>query len=90
MFNDFNEDTENFNIDLNKLSGYLLGNIVLIRAQQDTNLASQFEVIDGQQRLTTLTLIFALYILSSMNYIVYIRMNDGLFKQENLVNILEY
>ncbi len=63
LFNDFNEDTENFTIDLNKLSGYLLGNIVLIRAQQDTNLASQFEVIDGQQRLTTLTLIFcALYI----------------------------
>ena len=72
LFNDFNEDTENFTIDLNKLSGYLLGNIVLIRSQQDTNLASQFEVIDGQQRLTTLTLIFcALYIKFNELYSIY-------------------
>ena len=58
LFNDFREDTDNFTIDLNKLPGYLLGNIVFINDEQDMNLASQFEVIDGQQRLTTLTLIF--------------------------------
>lgn len=58
LFNDFREDTDNFTIDLNKLPGYLLGNIVFINDEQDMNLVSQFEVIDGQQRLTTLTLIF--------------------------------
>ena len=58
LFNDFREDSDNFTIDLNKLPGYLLGNIVFINDEQDMNLVSQFEVIDGQQRLTTLTLIF--------------------------------
>lgn len=30
LIEDFNEDTENFSVDTNKLEGYLLGNIVLI------------------------------------------------------------
>lgn len=68
LFNDFREDTDNFTIDLNKLPGYLLGNIVFINDEQDMNLASQFEVIDGQQRLTTLTLIFVYCMRSSIIY----------------------
>lgn len=55
LFADFREDTDDFKISDRVLSGYLLGNIVLIRDENDT---SKFDVIDGQQRLTTLTLIF--------------------------------
>ncbi|WP_277292672.1 DUF262 domain-containing protein [Veillonella caviae] len=55
LFSDFKEDTNNYTEDLNKLHGYLLGNIVLISSESDS---TKFEVIDGQQRLTTLTLIF--------------------------------
>ncbi|SUP44190.1 DUF262 domain-containing protein [Veillonella criceti] len=62
LFNDFDEDTNGFKCnkkDLNNLPGYLLGNIVLV---QDEENKKQYEVIDGQQRLTTLTLLFcALY-----------------------------
>lgn len=62
LFNDFYEDTNGFMCsrkELNNLPGYLLGNIVLIQNETDI---TQFEVIDGQQRLTTLTLLFcALY-----------------------------
>ena len=53
LFNDLLSDTENFTIDSDDLEGYLLGNIVLI---DDPN-KNQKQVIDGQQRLTTLTLI---------------------------------
>jgi len=38
----------------NKLEGYFLGNIVLARSRVDKN---NLEVVDGQQRLTTLTLL---------------------------------
>lgn len=50
LINDFNEDTEGFTKDINKLEGYLLGNIVLIDKDQKKI------VVDGQQRLTTLSL----------------------------------
>lgn len=53
LFNDLLSDTENFTMDSDDLEGYLLGNIVLI---DDPN-KNQKQVIDGQQRLTTLTLI---------------------------------
>ncbi|TFU61163.1 DUF262 domain-containing protein [Jeotgalicoccus nanhaiensis] len=52
LINDFDEDSRNFEQETDELSGYLLGNIVLIGQGKD------FEVIDGQQRLTTLTIIF--------------------------------
>lgn len=56
LFDDFMEDTNNLSKETSELQGYLLGNIVLIREN------NQYLVIDGQQRLTTLTLIFkALY-----------------------------
>lgn len=56
LFHDFEEDTNNFQTETSKLPGYLLGNIVLIDAED------KWLVVDGQQRLTTLTLMFkALY-----------------------------
>ena len=41
--------------DINQISPYFLGNIVLIRATGN----SESEVVDGQQRLTTLTILFS-------------------------------
>lgn len=55
LFLDFEEDTDNFRKNTDTLSGYLLGNIVLIRSKTTSN---SFIVVDGQQRLTTLTLIY--------------------------------
>lgn len=55
LFSDFKEDTNNYSDPIATLPGYLLGNIVLI-SHEDT--PTIFDVIDGQQRLTTLTLIF--------------------------------
>lgn len=52
LFDDFMEDTNNLSKETSDLQGYLLGNIVLIREN------SHYLVIDRQQRLTTLTLIF--------------------------------
>ena len=52
LFRDFEEDTSNFTIETRNLQGYLLGNIVLIDDGE------RWLVVDGQQRLTTLTLIF--------------------------------
>lgn len=52
LLNDFMEDSDNFERETNELSGYLLGNIVLIESNKN------LEVIDGQQRLTTITIIF--------------------------------
>lgn len=53
LFDDFADDTDNFTMESDKLEGYLLGSIVLI----DVPEKNQKQVIDGQQRLTTLTLI---------------------------------
>lgn len=50
---DLREDTDDFIKDSDELQGYLLGNIVLIE-----NDKKRYLVIDGQQRLTTLTLLF--------------------------------
>lgn len=56
LFRDFTEDTNGFKTETSNLQGYLLGNIVLIDAGE------RWLVVDGQQRLTTLSLIFkALY-----------------------------
>lgn len=54
LFEDFFEDTSNFQIETSELPGYLLGNIVLIENES----AKKWIVVDGQQRLTTLSLIF--------------------------------
>jgi len=53
LINDLKEDTDGFIKDNDDLQGYLLGNIVLIE-----NDKKRYLVIDGQQRLTTLTLLF--------------------------------
>ncbi len=53
LFNDFMNDTNNFSKDIGDLQGYLLGNVVLIEKSKN-----QYLVIDGQQRLTTITLLF--------------------------------
>lgn len=55
LFSDFEEDTNKYTDNLDTLPGYLLGNIVLISNESNP---TRFDVIDGQQRLTTLTLIF--------------------------------
>lgn len=55
LFADFSEDTNDYTDKINMLPGYLLGNIVLISSEEKPTV---FDVIDGQQRLTTLTLIF--------------------------------
>ena len=59
LFDDFREDTREHGIDFKipkkDLQGYLLGNIVLVSNADNTAL---FDVIDGQQRLITLTLLF--------------------------------
>ena len=55
LFDDFSEDTNEYTTEIDDLSGYLLGNIVLIEGQ-DSN--KEYDVIDGQQRLTTLSLLF--------------------------------
>ena len=55
LFSDFEEDTNKYTDNLDTLPGYLLGNIVLISNEHNP---TRFDVIDGQQRLTTLTLIF--------------------------------
>lgn len=58
LLSDFAEDTNNFEVDTNDLEGYLLGNIVLI------DNGKKKIVIDGQQRLTTLSLIAkAIYVI---------------------------
>lgn len=53
LFEDLRNDTDDFTMESDNLEGYLLGNIVLI----DDPDKNQKQVIDGQQRLTTLTLI---------------------------------
>ena len=50
---DIDEDTEGFSKNSQDLEGYLLGNIVLIEDEEK----KQRIVVDGQQRLTTLSLI---------------------------------
>lgn len=54
LVDDFLEDTNNLETDIDSLPGYLLGNIVLISNIKE----KQLDIIDGQQRLTTLTLLF--------------------------------
>lgn len=55
MFDDFAEDSNNYTFDTTEeLNGYLMGSIVFI----DSRNSSGYIVVDGQQRLTTLTLIF--------------------------------
>ncbi|GMC01025.1 DUF262 domain-containing protein [Enterococcus thailandicus] len=52
LINDFLSDTEDLSLPFDELQGYLLGNIVLIEDSK------QYLVVDGQQRITTLTLLF--------------------------------
>jgi len=52
LLNDFREDTNDFSIESSELEGYLLGNIVLIANENNKKI-----VVDGQQRLTSLSLI---------------------------------
>lgn len=53
LFFDLKESFEDFT-NQNKDDGYFLGNIVIASSKEDKN---KLEVIDGQQRLTTLTLL---------------------------------
>lgn len=53
LISDMEEDTNYFTKESDELQGYLLGNIVLIENEEKNYL-----VIDGQQRLTTLTILF--------------------------------
>lgn len=47
------------NLEVNKKSKYFLGIILLIGDKDHPNVSEPYEVIDGQQRLTTITLFFA-------------------------------
>lgn len=53
LFDDLSEDTNSFTLKEDDLEGYLLGNIVLIKPTDN----ERYLVVDGQQRLTTATLI---------------------------------
>ena len=49
-------------------AGYFLGSIICINTTQDTLNNPKFEVVDGQQRLTTLSLLLAaLYVTLDAN-----------------------
>lgn len=55
MFDDFSIDSSDYSFEsTSELDGYLLGSIVLI----DLDNKSRYEVVDGQQRLITLSLIY--------------------------------
>lgn len=65
LMNDFSLDTDNFIKDPDRLDGYLLGNTVVIEdAQSKTRI-----VIDGQQRLTTITILFRILYTKHKNLI---------------------
>ncbi|EOO79506.1 hypothetical protein IC7_00578 [Bacillus cereus BAG1O-1] len=53
LLDDLSEDTNGFSVGEDDLEGYLLGNIVLIKPTDN----ERYLVVDGQQRLTTTTLI---------------------------------
>lgn len=53
LLEDLSEDTNGFSLKEDDLEGYLLGNIVLIKPDDN----DRYLVVDGQQRLTTTTLI---------------------------------
>lgn len=53
LMDDFSEDTDGYEIKNDDLSGYLLGNIVLIKNEESNN----YHVIDGQQRSISLSLL---------------------------------
>lgn len=80
LMDDFSEDTDNFNKDPEELDGYLLGNVVVIEDEE----SKIRHVIDGQQRLTTLTLVFRIMYLKNLelsmnpNYNNYIQVLHGL------------
>ena len=71
LFDDFVEDTSNFSVQTRELEGYLLGNIVLIQEDDENSLI----VIDGQQRLTTLTLLF-----KALNDVIKSKIKEGQIK----------
>ncbi|MDV2581408.1 DUF262 domain-containing protein [Alkalibacillus haloalkaliphilus] len=53
LISDFIIDTDEFSTKTEDLEGYLLGNIVVIRHDD----VKEFEVVDGQQRMTALSLL---------------------------------
>ncbi len=53
LLSDMKEDADNYEVETKNLVGYLLGNVVLILDREN----NRYIVVDGQQRLTTLTLI---------------------------------
>lgn len=65
LMNDFILDTDGFTKEPSSLDGYLLGNTVVIENDVDKTRI----IIDGQQRLTTITLLFRLLYLKHKNYI---------------------
>lgn len=65
LMNDFSLDTDNFTKDPSSLDGYLLGNTVVIEdAESKTRI-----VIDGQQRITTITILFRILYMKHKNLI---------------------
>lgn len=63
LMNDFSLDTNDFTRDPLELDGYLLGNTVVI----EDDITKTRYVIDGQQRITTITLLFRILYLKHKN-----------------------
>lgn len=86
LFDDLSEDTNGFTLTEDDIEGYLLGNIVLIKP----NDSDRYVVVDGQQRLTTVTLIC-----KSLEEIIEEKINSSKDKKEakkwqmNLMDIIQ-
>lgn len=78
LMNDFSLDTDNFKKDPSSLDGYLLGNTVVI---EDTSNNTR-TIVDGQQRITTITLLFRILYIKHKNLI-----SNGILKDDYSMSI---